>query len=195
MTRELIISSIQALWTSPAILESHQDRHSLPAILGFIKVATRQDFYSSPAMLADSPGFLLVTRDARGLARISTRHPRCSRTRQDFYSSLAMLGDSFIGASPRSPTRSSGTRLSRPRPTRRLTRRELVYHRLATLGDSPEAASPSQTCLSQTRHARGLARSGLAIEGSSIANSSSRTRHDRQSPLVKIWHSPLANLR
>ena len=166
MTRELIISSIQALWTSPAILESHQDRHSLPAILGFIKVATRQDFYSSPAMLADSPGFLLVTRDARGLARISTHHSRCS-----------------------------GTRLSGPRPTRRLTRRELVYHRLATLGDSPEAASPSQTCLSQTRHARGLARSGLAIVGSSIGNSSSRTRHDRQSPLVKIWHSPLANLR
>ena len=161
MTRELIISSIQALWTSPAILESHQDRHSLPAILGFIKVATRQDFYLSPAMLADSPGFLLITRDARGLV----------------YRGLApladsLIGNSFIGASPRSPTRSSGTRLSWPRPTRRLARRELVYRRLATLGDSLAAASAS------------------------------RTRHNRHSPLATphlpksgTRHSPISGTR
>ena len=167
MTRELIISSIQALWTSPAILESHQDRHSLPAILGFIKVATSQDFYSSPAMLADSPGFLLITRDARGLV----------------YRGLAPLADSLIGnslitASPHSPTHSSRTRLSHSprlgtRP-KRLRHRRLAYRRLATLGDSPAAASPSWAHLLRTRPR------GLAMIGS---------RHSSKSG---IRHSPIS---
>ena len=139
MTRELIISSIQALWTSPAILESHQDRHSLPAILGFIKVATRQDFYSSPAMLADSPGFLLITRDARGLV----------------YRGLAPLADSLIGnslitASPHSPTHSSRTRLSQTRHAWGLARSGFA------IADLPIADSPRSGTRPQRPRHRGL---------------------------------------
>ena len=181
MTRELIISSIQALWTSPAILESHQDRHSLPAILGFIKVATRQDFYSSPATLGDSPGFLLVTRDARGLARISTHHPRRSGTRLSgprparrlahrelAYHGLAPLADSLIVNSSITDSPRLGTR------PKRLRHRRLAYRRLATLGDSPAAASPSWAHLLRTRPR------GLAMIGS---------RHSSKSG---IRHSPIS---
>ena len=128
-----------------------------------------------------SPGFLLVTRDARGLARISTHHSRCSGTRLSgprparrlahrelAYHGLAPLADSLVVNSSITDSPRLGTR------PKRLRHRRLAYRRLATLGDSPAAASPSWAHLLRTRPR------GLAMIGS---------RHSSKSG---IRHSPIS---